>query len=102
MANTKRTAKITSDTLKKNTADTALLIDTLKKGTILPDSLKNDSLLKLKSDTFSIKISKDTFDAPVNYEASDSVVGLLQEKIIKLFGKARTAQVDHMNNNQTH
>lgn len=90
----KRTAKITSDTLKKNTADTALLIDTLKKDTILPDSLKNDSLLKLKSDTFSIKISKDTFDAPVNYEASDSVVGLLQEKIIKLFGKAKAEYQD--------
>lgn len=41
-------------------------------------------------DTFSIKLSKDSLDAPVNYEASDSVIVLMKNKKIYLFGKTKT------------
>src|ERR1043166_6979909 len=42
-----------------------------------------------RTDTFSIKISKDTLDAPVIYEAADSVVILVPEKLFILYGKAK-------------
>lgn len=46
------------------------------------------------TDTFSLKISKDSIDAPVHYEAEDSVVVLVQEKQIVLYGKTTTEYKD--------
>jgi hypothetical protein len=43
-----------------------------------------------KTDTFSLKLSKDTLSAPVNYEAEDSAVIYVQEKKIILYGKTKT------------
>ncbi len=43
-----------------------------------------------RTDTFSLRISKDSIDAPVNYEAEDSAVVLVKEKKVILYGKTRT------------
>jgi LPS-assembly protein len=63
---------------------------------ISPDTSKvpHDSLTSIKIDTFSLKLSKDTLDAPVKYEAQDSAVVLVQEKKILLYGKTKTEYKD--------
>ncbi|MEI9810554.1 MAG: putative LPS assembly protein LptD [Bacteroidota bacterium] len=72
-------------------ADTSRVIAGSADTTELSDSarLLNDSLAKQKVDTFSLKLSKDTLDAPVNYYAEDSAVILIKEKKIVLYGKAK-------------
>ncbi len=45
-------------------------------------------------DTFSLKISKDSLDAPVKYAAEDSAVVLIKEKKILLYGKTKTEYKD--------
>lgn len=69
----------------KNSNEAKKLTDTLP--------LK-DSLLRQKVDTFSIKISKDSLDAPVKYEAQDSAVVLIKDKKILLYGKTKTNYKD--------
>lgn len=46
------------------------------------------------TDTFYLKISKDSLDAPVKYEAEDSVVVLIADKKIILYGKTKTDYKD--------
>ena len=59
------------------------------------DSLhRNDSLPGRRVDTFNLKISKDTLDAPVNYEATDSAVLLVKENKLLLYGKTKTVYKD--------
>jgi lipopolysaccharide assembly outer membrane protein LptD (OstA) len=65
-----------------NTADTSK-IDSLSKINVLTDT----SIVKI--DTFDLKLSKDSLDAPVNYEAEDSVVILVKDKKVILYGKAK-------------
>lgn len=43
-----------------------------------------------KIDSFHLKLSKDSLDAPVKYEAEDSVVVLIQDKRFILYGKTKT------------
>lgn len=64
--------------------------------TILPtdSTINNDTATRPVADTFSLKLSKDTLSAPIEYEAEDSVVGLVNEKIIILHGKAKTTYDD--------
>lgn len=45
-------------------------------------------------DTFDLKLSKDTLDAPVEYEAADSGVLLVREKKFLLYGKTKTTYSD--------
>jgi hypothetical protein len=45
-------------------------------------------------DTFSVRMSKDTLDAPVDYEAEDSAVLLVRDKKFILYGKTRTKYND--------
>jgi LPS-assembly protein len=45
-------------------------------------------------DTFSLKLSKDSLDGPVTYEAEDSAVVLVQGKKILLYGKTKTTYKD--------
>ena len=45
-------------------------------------------------DTFDLKLSKDSLDAPVDYEAEDSVVILVKDKKVVLYGKAKTNYKD--------
>lgn len=83
-----------SDTTKpgsKNdslTAAKVALTDTTK----LPGS--DSTLLKQKIDTFSLKTSKDSLDAPLKYEAADSAVVMIQAKKIFLYGKTKTEYKD--------
>src|SRR5688572_2649135 len=60
------------------------------------DSTKITDLLSStqRIDTFSLKLSKDSLDGPVNYEAEDSAVVLVQSQKILLYGKTRTAYKD--------
>lgn len=54
----------------------------------------DSSVRKEKTDTFSLKISKDSMDAPLKYKAEDSAVVLIQNKKIILYGKTRTDYKD--------
>ena len=70
-----------ADSLIKNPADSLL-------------QNANDTTPQLKTDTFSLKLSKDSLDAPVKYEAADSAVVLVKDKKIILYGKTKTDYTD--------
>ncbi|MGB3005076.1 MAG: putative LPS assembly protein LptD, partial [Chitinophagaceae bacterium] len=55
---------------------------------------KDTSVLKEKVDTFNLKISKDSLDAPLKYAAEDSVVILIAAKKILMYGKTKTDYKD--------
>ncbi|HEY2720297.1 MAG TPA: putative LPS assembly protein LptD, partial [Chitinophagaceae bacterium] len=57
-------------------------------------SLTDTTPGKQKTDTFSFKVSKDSLDAPINYEADDSAVVAVQDKQIFLYGKTKTEYKD--------
>lgn len=57
-------------------------------GDTLANKLRDSTIQVI--DTFSLKLSKDTLDAPVHYAAEDSVVILIQDKKILLYGKTKT------------
>lgn len=65
-----------------------------------PDSLTGgalrvpDTIPGTRVDTFSLKMSKDTLDAPVNYEAADSAVLLVKDKKFLLYGQTKTTYKD--------
>lgn len=65
-----------------------LIRDSLPKANTLADT--NIS----RVDTFDLKISKDTLDAPVEYEAEDSVVVLVKDKKVVLYGKTKMTYKD--------
>jgi LPS-assembly protein len=92
-----------------NFRSTLTIVGDTTKPVLRPDSLKNEfkaisdttklpvkdsSVLKEKVDTFSLKISKDSLDAPLKYSAEDSVVVLIQDKKILLYGKTKTDYKD--------
>jgi lipopolysaccharide assembly outer membrane protein LptD (OstA) len=56
--------------------------------------LHKDSIPVSRVDTFSLKFSKDSLDAPVKYQAKDSAVVLIKEKKILLYGKTKTDYKD--------
>jgi LPS-assembly protein len=74
---------------------TGLQQDTSKPVRILKDTIpgKKDSLVN-KSDTFRLKISKDSLTAPIYYKASDSMVLDVPNKKIILFSKANIKYTD--------
>ena len=55
---------------------------------------KDSSVITNKVDTFSLRISKDTLEAPLKYAAEDSAVVLIQAKKILLYGKTKTEYKD--------
>jgi LPS-assembly protein len=67
--------------------DSSRLSDTI------PSSISDTQTVQ-RVDTFHLKLSKDTLDAPVNYEASDSGVLLVREKKFLLYGKTKTDYKD--------
>jgi len=77
----------TKDSLLRLPKDT---IPGLKDSLQLPDSTLIDSSARSRVDTFTLKVSKDSLEAPVQYEAQDSAIGLVQSKTIELYGKAKT------------
>ncbi|GAB3009619.1 putative LPS assembly protein LptD [Niabella terrae] len=66
-------------------ADSLAMRDTLP---VADSNLARDSSARL--DTFTLKLSKDSLSAPIKYHAEDSAVGLVNEKIVELYGKATT------------
>lgn len=77
-------------------------VPTIKNDTIpnKKDSLSDSTIVRTgidsaqKTDTFSFKVSKDSLDAPVNYEAEDSAVVMIAQKKIFLYGKTKTTYKD--------
>ncbi len=66
-------------------------------GSSSPDTTKPgqvDTSVKPRIDTFSLKISKDSLDAPLKYQAEDSAVVLVKDKKIILYGKTKTDYKD--------
>lgn len=57
------------------------------------DTTKNDSLVQV-TDTFHVKLSKDSLDAPVTYSAEDSGVLIVPTKEFILYGKANAKYTD--------
>ena len=45
-------------------------------------------------DSFTLRMSKDTLDAPVEYEAEDSAVVMVEDKMIVLYGATKTTHKD--------
>ncbi len=82
-----------ADTIKPLTAK-----DSSNRLTVLPADTNRlpgtDSAFKEKTDTFSLKISKDSLDAPLKYAAEDSAVVLIAKKKIVLYGKTKTEYND--------
>lgn len=56
--------------------------------------LMPDTSIKQKTDTFSLKISKDSLEAPLKYAAEDSAVVLIKDKKIILYGKTKIEYKD--------
>ena len=61
--------------------------DTSKRDSLSKNTLVDTSIVRI--DTFDLKLSKDTLEAPVDYEAADSVVVLVKDKKVVLYGKAK-------------
>lgn len=80
-----------SDTIPKAVADTSSVIDTIPS---TERFLGTDSSMVAVADTFSFRLSKDTLDAPVEYEAADSGVLLVKEKKFLLYGNTKTVYQD--------
>lgn len=60
----------------------------------LPQRAADSTLTTQKSDTFSVKMGKDTMDAPVTYQAEDSAVLLVKQQKFILYGKTQTKYKD--------
>lgn len=83
----------TTDTTKLPIKTDSAIIRSLKS----PDTTGlpgKDTNIREKVDTFSLKISKDSLDAPLKYAAADSAVVLIEEKKIVLYGKTKTEYKD--------
>jgi LPS-assembly protein len=76
-----------ADTIKPRIAPQPVLQDTIIDSDTIPG---NDSLTVQTIDTFSLKLSKDTLNAPLQYYAEDSVVVMIKSKKIFLYGKTKT------------
>src|SRR5688572_21572643 len=84
---------LTSDTIPAGKKDTipVTAIDTIPANAITDSSILSDSIVSIPVvDTFPIKFSKDTLDAPIEYEAIDSGVLLVKEKKFLLYGRTKT------------
>jgi lipopolysaccharide export system protein LptA len=103
-----------NDTVPKRGRDTLRTADTIPAGrdnlnhpsprvTTLKNPLDSlaDSLHReagdtniVQRDTFMLRMSKDTLDAPVEYEAEDSAVVMVDDKKIVLYGSTKTTHKD--------
>jgi hypothetical protein len=92
---------LTTDTIPKSKKDSLISIiqnDSVRLNDTLPLndtlSLSRTDTFATQIDTFHLKLSKETLDAPVEYEASDSGVLLVKEKKFLLYGKTKTTYKD--------
>src|SRR5215217_347451 len=91
---------LTSDTIptgKKDTVPHRVINDSSRANNILRRGIATDSTRLTDTipptqtvDSFNIRFSKDTLDAPVVYEAADSGVLLVKEKKFLLYGNTKT------------
>lgn len=81
------TTKPVKDTVPRIAGDTSLKVPALK------DTSIKDTLVP-KTDTFHVKMSKDSLDAPVVYSASDSIVMDVPNKRVILFSKGKVTYKD--------
>jgi len=84
---------------QQDTVKPLLRNDTIptKKDTLIDSTgkaLSDTTLPAQKIDTFAFKVSKDSLDGPVNYEAEDSAVVMINQKKILLYGKTKTNYKD--------
>lgn len=79
-ADSLQTAKDTSNVMAKDSTS------------ILPLQKKDTPIIGIKTDTFNIKVSKDSLDAPIFYHADDSMVMHVPDKKIVLYGKKTNAK----------
>lgn len=56
--------------------------------------IADTSGIRNKVDTFDLKISKDSLEAPLKYSAEDSAVILIADKKVRLYGKTKTDYKD--------
>jgi LPS-assembly protein len=88
---------LTTDTIPKLKKDSLTLsssADSLQSNDTIPAGQRDSLTITPRVDTFNLKLSKDTLDAPVNYEAADSGVLLVKEKKFLLYGKTKTTYKD--------
>ena len=84
---------LTTDTVPVNSAP---VIKDLKKDSVKKQDKIPDTTIVVKTDTFGIKFSKDSLDAPVVYHADDSMVMDIPSKKIILYGKVtRVKYIDN-------
>ena len=86
-------------TCQQDTVKPLLRNDTIpnKKDTLIDSTgkaLLDTTNPSQKVDTFAFKVSKDSLDAPVTYEAEDSAVVMINQKKILLYGKTKTDYKD--------
>ncbi|MBS1933867.1 MAG: LPS-assembly protein LptD [Bacteroidetes bacterium] len=67
--------------------------DSEVKDSVLKDTTIKDSIIQ-KTDTFELKISKDSLEAPISYSASDSIVLDVPTNKGTLYSKAKVTQKD--------
>ena len=79
------------DTVRPQKNDSASRKDSLNDSTL---ATRVDTIPPAKTDTFAFKVSKDSLDAPIDYEAEDSAVVGVQDKKIVLYGKTKTNYKD--------
>ena len=80
---------LTSDTIPVKKKDSLTAADSL-----INPAVTDTTAPVQRIDTFSLRFSKDTLDAPVTYEAADSGVLLIKEKKFLLYGKTKTSYKD--------
>lgn len=83
------TAPVVPDSSKLLAADSGLL-----SGADTTPVKGADSGYVQKTDTFNLKLSKDSLEAPLKYTAEDSVVVMIKSKKIYLYGKTKTEYTD--------
>lgn len=81
-----------------NTNEILTPADTIPRGrdgsAKINDTIPGRDSLVNKTDTFSVKMSKDSLDAPVNYEAADSMAFDIPNKRIILYSKGKISYKD--------
>jgi lipopolysaccharide assembly outer membrane protein LptD (OstA) len=87
--NTPATAPAIPDSSKLITADSGLI-----SGADTTPVKGADTGFVQKTDTFNLKLSKDSLEAPLKYTAEDSVVVMIKSKKIYLYGKTKTEYTD--------
>ncbi|MCB0715266.1 MAG: LPS-assembly protein LptD [Chitinophagaceae bacterium] len=85
---------MTADTTKPLPVTTATIDPTKSVSDTTKKPIIDTASLTPKTDTFSIKISKDSLEAPLKYQAQDSAVILIQDKKVILYGKTKTNYQD--------